>query len=800
MKNIISSLSLFIFPLLLCAQSPDYSRAKVFLYNNSINELAALGIEVDHGEHMPHRYVISDYSASELSQIREAGFEYEILIDDVVAYYKNPNRGNALEAESRVNECTSELIDSFTQYPYTTPVNYKAGSMQGYLLYEEMLAVLDEMKLKYPDLITEKKAIGDHVTLDGNRIFYLTISDNPEMEENEPKVLYNAVHHAREPNSMSQLIFYMWYLLENYETDAYVKYLVDHTQMYFIPCINPDGYIKNQIENPDGGGLWRKNTWRNDFNQVKGVDLNRNYGYFWGFDNTGSSPNENNQTFRGESAFSEVETQAVRELCLEHDFKLALNYHAFGNLLIHPWGYNDLPTEEDSIFKAFGNAMNIENDFVMGTGTETVGYIVNGDADDWMYGEQTEKSKIYSYTPEVGSSGVDGFWPKQSAIDYLNRSAMRLNLTTAHISIDKLTVVESNASEFVLDKSGELYFDSHMLGMLGGNYEFTLNADSDFIESTSSPFDKDLDFFERYKFSLGFTLKDNIPVGEILNFELLASNGFYTDTLVLKKIYLGNNLEIIPLVEEDFEEVVNWDLGQWGQTQDFFISPPFSMTDSEGSNYQNSSVNYLNYLEEIDLTDESNTTLSFWARWEIEEEWDYVQIAATVDGTNYQALCGKYTNPGSIFQVEGEPLYDGMQPEWVKEEIDLSDFAGQKIYLRFLLAADEGIAMDGFYFDDLKINKFQEKEVSSNVEHSLSREISIVPNPASLHTRIDMPGAVATMISDCIIFDNLGKRVLQIQIDGPQKEIDLSTLHSGMYYLRFRTNEGRSFVKKLIKG
>ena len=82
------------------------------------------------------------------------------------------------------------------------------------------------------------------------------ISDNPNQDENEPEILYDAVHHAREPNSLSQLIFYMYYLLENYGLNDEVTYLVNETEMYFVPCINPDGYIYNQINDPNGGGMW----------------------------------------------------------------------------------------------------------------------------------------------------------------------------------------------------------------------------------------------------------------------------------------------------------------------------------------------------------------------------------------------------------------------------------------------------------------------------------------------------------------------------------------------------------------
>lgn len=71
-------------------------------------------------------------------------------------------------------------------------------------------------------------------------------------------MLYNSLIHAREPQSLAQLVFYMWYLLENYDTDAEVRYLVDHTEMYFVPCLNPDGYLYNEAyrPNPADGHNW----------------------------------------------------------------------------------------------------------------------------------------------------------------------------------------------------------------------------------------------------------------------------------------------------------------------------------------------------------------------------------------------------------------------------------------------------------------------------------------------------------------------------------------------------------------
>ena len=424
--------------LLVFSQTTTYSRLKINLENKSIEDLSSLGFEVDHGILAKGRYIVNEYPIHMIQLLEEYGYEYEILIADMQAFYTDPERSasSIWKNDDSCNEADVEFYD------YDTPVDYKDGSMGGYLTWQEMLNTLDDMRSKYPELISEREAIGNLVTVDGNQIYSIKISDNVDAEEDEPEVLYTALHHAREPNSLSQMIFYMWYLLENYDSDDQVRYLVDHTQMHFIPCVNPDGYRFNESIAPDGGGGWRKNRWQDDDGEPWGVDLNRNYGFNWAWENFGSSPNPQSEVFRGESPFSEVETQAVRLLCLEHDFELALNYHTFGNYLVHPWGFDDGLTEDDDIFKSFGRAMADENSFLVGTGMETVGYTVNGDSDDWMYGEQLEKNKILSFTPEVGSNLQDGFWPLQDRIDLLNKSSLRMNMTLAHLTLDKALVSE----------------------------------------------------------------------------------------------------------------------------------------------------------------------------------------------------------------------------------------------------------------------------------------------------------------------------------------------------------------------
>ena len=152
------------------------------------------------------------------------------------------------------------------------------------------------MALLYPSLITVKQQIDPTLSIEGNPIYYVKISDNATVDESEPEILYTAVHHAREAESLSQLIYYMWYLLENYSTDVTIQSLVNNTEMFFVPCLNPDGYMYNQLIAPNGGGMWRKNR-RDNLDGEFGVDLNRNYDYFWGFDDIGSSPLTAEETY-----------------------------------------------------------------------------------------------------------------------------------------------------------------------------------------------------------------------------------------------------------------------------------------------------------------------------------------------------------------------------------------------------------------------------------------------------------------------------------------------------------------------
>jgi hypothetical protein len=244
-------------------------------------------------------------------------------------------------------------------------------------------------------------------------------------------------------------------MLENYGSDPTVTNLVDNRELYFVPVVNPDGYVYNQQTNPSGGGLWRKNR-RNNGNGTFGVDLNRNYGYKWGYDNSGSSPTPSSETYRGTAAFSEPETQVMRDFALGRQFRLANNYHSYGNYLIFPWGFiASFFTPDHSTYVAWGQDMTQFNNYTDGTANQTVGYLVNGEANDWLYGEQILKGKVFGFTTEVGT-GSDGFWPTQARIIPLADENVYPNLVLAAGVSEVTPPVISNVQATYVTSSGAL--------------------------------------------------------------------------------------------------------------------------------------------------------------------------------------------------------------------------------------------------------------------------------------------------------------------------------------------------------
>jgi zinc carboxypeptidase len=179
-------------------------------------------------------------------------------------------------------------------------------------------------------------------------------------EGSRPSVLYLSLQHAREWITGEVTRRLLHSLIDGYGKDPEVTELVDTRELWFVVVANPDGYEHTF----HGDRLWRKNLADNDGDGVittlDGVDLNRNLPDHFGFDDEGSSPKRESQTYRGPGPTSEPESRALANLLSRVRFSFVVNYHSYGNLLLYPVGWQvQTPSADHPVYKALaGTATN----------------------------------------------------------------------------------------------------------------------------------------------------------------------------------------------------------------------------------------------------------------------------------------------------------------------------------------------------------------------------------------------------------------------------------------------------------
>jgi hypothetical protein len=293
-----------------------------------------------------------------------------------------------------------------------------------YMSYTEAAAALAGFASAYPAL-TELTSIGS--STEGRAIWALKISDAADIDESEPEVLIVGNHHAREQITQILCVEIAENLLTNYGSDPEFTQWVDEREIWIVPVLNPDGLT--WVETNDL--FWRKNRWVDPQTLIKyGVDLNRNYAYEWGHDSNGSSGQKSSETYRGPSAASEPEIQAIQNFVNAREFAFTISYHSYGNLTLWGPGYKPgIPVDQD-LFSRFGQIVNLQNGYSPGNPAMGNIYITNGDMDDWVYYSPAH-SRAYALTAEVGNSN-----------DYFNPPAARIPALVVEGSVLAWTAIE----------------------------------------------------------------------------------------------------------------------------------------------------------------------------------------------------------------------------------------------------------------------------------------------------------------------------------------------------------------------
>ncbi len=549
--------------------------------------------------------------------------------------------------------------------------------------YSESVAFMDSLKVRFPTLVSAGFSIG--TTFQGRTIWAYRLSDNADVDESEPEVLIDGTHHAREIMAAEFPIMFAEYLLTHYATDPSIKWLVDNRELYLVPIVNPDGFVYNENTNPTGGGMWRKNRSTQAGGQI-GVDLNRNYPNHWGYDDVGSSPLASDITYRGPSAGSELEVQAMINFVNHHQIITHDSVHTYSGLTLYPWGYVATPSADDAIFSRIAAEMVRYNGYTPGQPGNVL-YTVNGGVFDTFYGTTTGHPAIYSMSNEIGTYG---FWPPEA-----NRATEFQENLYAHLYLMRIAgpylaattpVVNAAAKAVLPGQNGTLSFSIENQSVVAGalGVSVTVTSNDPWVQFQAS--ERSIGNIASLATAtlaadpIPFTVDAACPAGHVVQFT--ATVHMDGDNLAFPLTFTVGAAAL--LFSDTLEAgAANWTpTGTWALTTTQSHSPTHSLTDTPAGNYANNASSYIQ-LNGTRLAGK----LRFWHRYATEAGYDYCKVLVSANGGAWNTLT----------------QYSGTLATWTQVTLDLGAYTGQTVAIRFQLTSDSSVVGDGWYIDDIEI-------------------------------------------------------------------------------------------------
>lgn len=799
--NIFFVSSLFIINLTANENVTKYAKIKLFVHDkHELEEILKQGIAVEHFKGKMDQGIELIINHQELELLKQLNVNFEMLILDMGEYYANRSHPSEKEMDVGYN---IQFNDNVT--------GYTLGSMGGFHTRDEHVAIQNYLHNTFPNIVSPLIQIGQ--THEGINMYAIRISDNPTVQESgEGNVYFDGLIHAREPMSGEVLLYYLYWLVENYGTNPEATYLVNNRQIYLVTVVNPDGYLYNEnIYSSTGSfGNWRKNR-RNNGGSY-GVDLNRNFGYQWGYDNTGSSPTPSSETYRGPSAFSEPETQAVRDFILLAQPSIGFNCHTYSGVFLNPYGYSGIPTAYEYYSEFAGDFAHNLN-YPYGTSAEMIGYPSNGTARDWMHHD----AQCFTWVPEIGESG---FWPSQSEIIPLNSKFLPVLkyltwVSGNYVDYQKFRIAEGEA---VPGDTISLIIEvkNKGLSLVASQVEINITSLNTLATPINSSAIIDSINFQQIKDNVNNPIKFLVDhsAGTIdeLKFRIdITQENVLTSSDTIS-IFVGEQNVLFSDTADD--GIVNWTVSgtglQWDTTFVNYFSRWHSFSDSRYGSYSSNSSSYCSSINTINLAETENPRLEFAAKWTLEPNYDYIRIEISTNGGGmWSTLSGKY----SVI-VSGQPSYTNVRKGWIQESIDLGTYIGSQVNFRFRLISDGGLNTDGFYFDDFRIVDYKTPLVNTTADgKKIPSKFELkqnFPNPFNNSTKIkyNLPEPARVEVN---IYNILGEAIktfkYKLQDSGTHyinwdgRNISGNAAVSGIYFISICANStGKQFkeTKKCV--
>ncbi|MBT2440765.1 carboxypeptidase [Streptomyces sp. ISL-36] len=380
------------------------------------DRLVALGLDLT--EHAGHDYVeVVLHHAGDALTLRAAGLDWQVRIPDLVRRASDVNAANRAYAAATTASPLPSGRDS-----YRTLSDYNAD--------------LDRLAAGHPGLV--RKFALPYKSLEGKQVYGVEIADHVDaVDDGRPVFVMLGLHHAREWPSGEHAVEFAYDLAENHGHDARITDLLRKARVIVVPVVNVDGFEKSvndgqlvDLRTVDEGGTGsilatpgnaykRKNCriidglspLAGECGLVSspggfgaGIDLNRNYGGFWGGPGAAAEPVQ--ATYRGAAPFSEPETRNIRALVSGRQVTGLITNHTFSNLVLRPngvapdtIGQDGLPVgdpPDEVALKELGDRMAAQNGYTSQHSWEL--YDTTGTTEDWSY----NATGGYGYTFEIG--------------------------------------------------------------------------------------------------------------------------------------------------------------------------------------------------------------------------------------------------------------------------------------------------------------------------------------------------------------------------------------------------------------
>jgi hypothetical protein len=710
-----------------------------------------IGIVPDTGSPTGYRLTLETrVTESEARALIRAGYSHEVLPDNEQEVRRTME---ALWAE--------QAREGGNRLAFGDRGVYHTEAQIGAILYQTML--------DHP-AIADTFIIGNSVQ--GRPIWGIRISDNVGSEEAESEVRLASSMHGNEPPGLEMLLYLVEFLTDEYATDPDAAFLVDNFELHIIPSLNPDGHVAGSRYNANG------------------IDLNRNYPV-----PDGSIGDDGTYT-------EQVETIHVRNHGRDHNFVISENGHSGALVVNYPWDYQyPLAPDDAALIKmsleySMYNLPMYNGAFPQGITNGADWYVVKGSLQDWAYHESGDFSVTIEYSNQYQppASALDSLWlddNKQSFIHFIKSARYGVNgIVTGS---DTGLPLDATVSVAGINKSvsTDPDFGDYYKLLDTGTYDITFSAtgyitetvyDVSVVWGIPTVLNVQLDPVA-YGDVAGHVWDSGSGLGLTASIEVRTypgdayvttvqsdegNDGAYTVNLVYGeykfRVYktgystaerivtvdepnetqdfmIGPIVQAV-LFEDDFEGGAGqWNV-DWALTTASSHSPTNSMTDSPGGNYPANDSSVCVMLSPVDLTEAENCSLTFWAKWTIELNWDCVKLQISTDGgSTWTSLATAYTQPASgqgKQKPAGSPVFEGTQSSWVRNAVGLSTWQSEtNVRFRFVLLSDGSTQRDGFYFDDFMIaGELVVVGVEESAPPTITRLFANVPNPFNPATTI----------------------------------------------------------------